>query len=208
MGWDVLGCWKGRGCSCGHFLARCTPASAGDGRPAMSLSTISAQPLLAPETSPSPRSASPPQLPQTQGRKAGGADSLRQWGPPEMTQSRPSWRAWHAGGWRQRPSRTSARRPPAPRQSCLPPLRLPGRVIAKAGTSCAIYRQRGAQREKEAGCGGARATPVPPECGSVCCPSWSAPSASAFLPPPTQSEGGQVGPDAELSWGPFSQGRP
>lgn len=149
-----------------------------------------------------------PAAPQSRGRKGGGGDGRRQWGP-EMTQSRPSWRAWHAGGRRRRPSRTSARRPPAPQQSCLFPLRPSGRVIAKAGTSCSIYRQRGAQREREAGCGGAGATPVPPECGwGGAAPPDRHPALLPSSPPPPKARSARWGQTLSFGWAPSSREGP
>lgn len=71
---------------------------------------------------------------------------------PEMTHSRTSSGAWQEGGRRRRPSRSGARRPPAPAEMPLP-LRPPSRVIATLSTSCAIYRQRGVRREGEAAAG-------------------------------------------------------
>lgn len=91
-----------------------------------------------------PKASLGPAAPQARGRNAGGVDSRGQWGPA-MTQSRPSSGAWH-------PARLCARRPPAP-AACLLPLCLPGHIGVTASTSCAIYRQRGAGRERGAGCG-------------------------------------------------------
>lgn len=73
-----------------------------------------------------------------------------------MTQSRPSLGAWRKGAMvaplpPQCPPPTCSAEPPFPSGT-------PGRVIAQASTSWAIYRQRGGRREGEAGCGGARAT--------------------------------------------------
>ena len=71
-----------------------------------------------------------------------------------MTQSRPSLGAWRKGAAvaplpPRCPPPTCSAEPPFPSGT-------PGRVIAQASTSCAIYRQRGAEGGR--GCGGARTT--------------------------------------------------
>lgn len=64
-----------------------------------------------------------------------------------MTQSRPSLGAWHKGA----PVAPLPPQCPPPTCSAEPPFPsgTPGRVIAQASTSWAIYRQRGARRGRE-----------------------------------------------------------
>ena len=154
---DVGGSWKGRGWGCGHFQAGCAPVSPGgrSGHSTVCIRTVSADPATQ-RCPPRPPEVSlaPPQAP---GRKAGGGNSRRQWGP-EMTQSCPSSRAWHEGGRQRRPSRSGARRPPAlGRAASFPSARLAASSPRQARP--VLFIGRGERRGRER-----RAAGVPGQC--------------------------------------------
>lgn len=111
---------------------------------------------------------------QAAGRKAGGGDSRRQWGP-EMTQSRPSSRAWHEGACgaplpQQCPPPTcSGRAPsfPSTRLAASSPRRArPALFIGRANAEGERGGLRGCQGNARMR-GGGTAPPDGPPCSAV-----------------------------------------